>query len=200
LSQINLENTTIIEERLEFGSGVICFLGPNLTLRNCTLVLGMAARDLIIPQASFIDCTFITKKQLMNFRWDTAHLQGCRFQGRFIGNDFGEWPSSPGKGSIKDCDFSEAHLHATRFLNCDVRTLRFPRWPCFTIFDPARRARELRQLPWPEEVGHIEVEGFAKAPGSTVALTESATIIAKQRGTTPETIKAVLEKIDGVFC
>lgn len=189
----------IAQERFEWGSGVICFLGPNLTLRGCTLVLGMAARDLIIPQARFIDCTFIVKKYLKNFRWDTAHLQGCRFQGRFSGNDFGEWSYSPGTGSIKDCDFSAAHLDATRFLSCDVRTIQFPRWPCFTIFEPARRARELRQLPWPEEVGHIEVEGFAKAPASTVALTHSATALAKRRGTTPEAIKAVLETMDGAF-
>jgi hypothetical protein len=199
LSQINLENTEITQERFEWGSGVICFLGPSLTLRNCTLVLGMAARDLIIPQARFIDCTFIVKKQLKNFRWDTAHLQGCRFKGRFSGNDFGEWPSSPGQGSIRDCDFSEAHLDWSLFLNCDVRTIRFPPWPCFTILDPSRRWSELQALPWPRDKGPIIGAVLASAPPSSVALTLSASNLAKWCGTTPDAIKALVGRLDSVY-
>jgi hypothetical protein len=159
----------------------------------------MAARNLIIPQARFIDCTFIIKKELKNFRWDKAHLKGCRFKGRFSGNDFGEWPDEPGQGSIEDCDFTEARMNWTRFLGCDAHTLHFPSWPCFTIFDPVHRARELRNLSWPEAVGRIEIELCAEDPPSTVALTFSATDLAKRRGTTPEAIKAVLEKLDGVY-
>lgn len=186
-------------EQLEFGSEAVCFLGPRLTLRGCTLVLGMAARNLVIPQACFIDCTFIIKKQLTNFRWDTAYLQGCQFKGRFTGNDFGEWPSSPGQGSIKDCDFSEARLDMTRFLGCDVTTLRFPRWPCFTILDPVRRWRELGALPWPGLIGRVTMGGLAESPASTVALTFSAPDLAKRYGTTPEALKTVVEKMDDVF-
>jgi hypothetical protein len=186
-------------EELVFGSDVVCFLGPKLTLRGCTLVLSMAARNLVIPQARFIDCTFIVKKQLTNFRWDTAHLQGCQFKGRFIGNDFGEWPSSPDQGSIENCDFSQAQLDATRFLQCNMDTIRLPRWPCFTIFDPARRWQELVALPWPGRIGRIVIEGFAEDPPTTAAATDSATRLAKRYDTTPEAIKAVLEKLDGVY-
>jgi hypothetical protein len=199
LPQVNLENTEITQERFEWGSGVICFLGPNLTLRNCTLVLGMSARDLIIPQARFIDCTFIIKKQLKNFRWDTAHLQGCHFKGRFSGNDFGEWPSEPRKGSLVDCDFSGAHLNTTRFLSCDASTLRFPSWPCFTILEPARRWRELQALHWPGKYGPVIGNSFAKNPPSTVAMTYSAPELAKFCETTPEAIKALVENLDDVY-
>jgi hypothetical protein len=186
-------------EQLVFGPDVVCFLGPKLTLRGCTLVLSMAARNLVIPQARFIDCTFIIKRELANFRWDTAHLQGCQFKGRFSGNDFGEWPSAPGQGSIENCDFSQAHLEATRFLQCNIGTIRLPRWPCFTIFDPARRWRELVALPWPGRIGRIVIEGFAEDPPTTAAATDSATRLAKRYGTTPEAIKAVLEKMEGVY-
>lgn len=164
MSQVNLENTELSHERLEFGSGVVYFLGPNLTLRGCTLVLGMAARNLVIPQARFIACTFIVKRELKNFNWDTAHLQGCRFKGRFTGNDFGEWPSSPGLGSIADCDFSEARIDASRFLACDIRTLRLPTWPCFTLLHPHQRAEQLAALPWPESIGEIVISGLV-SPG-----------------------------------
>src|SRR5689334_14924070 len=159
----------------------------------------MAARDLIIPQARFIDCTFIIKKQLKSFRWDTAHLQGCRFKGHFRGNDFGEWPSAPGKGSLKDCDFSAARLDECRFLGCDVTTLRFPRWPCFTILHPYARHRELAMVPWPGDIGRIDAEFWAETPATTVAMTYSAPDLAKRSGTTPEAIQAVLDKLDGVF-
>ena len=138
-------------------------------------------------------------RELKSFRWGSAFLQGCRFKGRFSGNDFGEWPSSPGEGNIVDCDFSEAHLDASRFLACDVSTLRFPPWPCFTIFDPVPRWRELSSLPWPGDIGPIVMEGCAEDPPSTVALTYSALGLTKRYGTTPEAIKAVLEKLDGVY-
>jgi hypothetical protein len=199
VSQINLDNRELVNERLEIGRGVVCFLGPNLTLRNCTLVLKIAARNLIIPQARFMDCTLASLRQLRNFRWDTAHLKGCRFTGRYSGNDFGQWPSSPGQGSIEDCDFTEASLDATRFLACDVRTLRFPPWPCFTLFEPVRRWRELSALAWPGDIGPICVEGFAEDPPTTVAVTYSAPELAQRSGTTPEAIRAVLERLDGVY-
>ncbi|MDY7225108.1 hypothetical protein [Hyalangium rubrum] len=198
MSQVNLENAELVNERIEIGPDVVYFLGPNLTLRDCTLVLRGAARNLIIPQARFIDCTFEARRELKNFQWRHAHLKGCRFTGRFRGNDFGEWPSSPGEASVEGCDFGEAQLDGCRFLGGDVRTLRLPRWPCFTLFDPVRRWRELSALQWPGDIGSIVVEGFAEEPPSTMALTFFAPELAKRRGTTPESIKAVLEQLDGV--
>lgn len=162
-------------------------------------MLQIAARNLIIPQARFFDCTFESKRELKNFRWRDAHLKGCRFTGRFSGNDFGAWPFSAGEGSIEDCDFTQATLDACRFLGCDVRTLRLPSWPCFTFIDPVPRWRALSAHPWPGDVGPVVVEGFAEDPLSTVAVTYSAPALAKRSGTTPEAIKAVLEKLDGVF-
>jgi hypothetical protein len=198
LSQVNLENRELSNERLEIGAGIVYLLGPNLTLRHCTLVLKIAARNLIIPQARFVDCTFEARRELKNFRWNHAHLKGCRFTGRFSGNDFGSWPSNPHEGSIEECDFSEARLDGCRFFACDLRTLRFPSWPCFTILEPARRWRELIALPWPGDIGPINVKGFSKDSPTAVAVTYSAPELAKRSGTTPEAIRAVLEKLDGV--
>jgi hypothetical protein len=198
LSQINLENRELTNEQLELAAGVVYFLGPRLTLRHCTLVLRLAARDLVIPQARFTDCTFIAKRELKNFRWESAHLQGCTFTGRFSGNDFGSWPDCPEEGSVQNCDFSAARLDECRFLGCDVTTLRFPRWPCFTILHPYARHRELAKYPWPGDIGRIDAGFWAKTPATTVAMTYSAPDLAKRSGTTPEAIKAVLEKLDGV--
>jgi hypothetical protein len=43
------------------------------------------------------------------------------------------------------------------------------------------------------------MEGFADDPPETAAATFSATELAERHGTTPEAIKAVLEKLDGVY-
>jgi hypothetical protein len=200
LNNVIYENQDIENERLELSDrNSLYFLGHNLTLRRCTLVLGVPAKRLHINQTRIIECTIEVSRLLKNFRWDSAHLMGCRFKGRFVGNDFGEWPSSPNQGGIVDCDLAAARLHQTRFLGCDASTLRFPRWPCFTLLDTARRAAELATLPWPGKYGHIIAKGFAEDPSSTVAVTYAAPDLAKFCGTTPEAIKALIEKLDGVY-
>jgi hypothetical protein len=198
LSQINLENRVLENERLELHPGVVYFLGPELTLKNCTLVLRVSARNLVIPHAHFTGCNFEVKKELKNFRWEHAILEGCRFTGRLTGNDFGAWPDSRWPGRIQDCDFSAAQLYGCRFLACDTSTLHFPSWPCFTLLDTFRRARELSAAPWPGEIGPIAMSDFDQDPPTTVAVTYSAIALAKRYGTTPEAIRATLEKLDGV--
>jgi hypothetical protein len=197
---IQFSDQEISNEQLVLESATeLYYLGHNLTLRNCTLVIKVPARALVIARTRLVGCTIEAKRELKNFRWQSAVLKGCRFQGRFTGNDFGEWPSAPGQGSIDGCDFTDAHLDQTRFLGCDIRTLRFPPWPCFTLLDPVRRHRELAALPWPGNVGRGEIALCAEDPPSTVALTFSAPALAKRNGTTPEAIRALVEKLDGVF-
>lgn len=198
MSQVNLEDTEIENERLELNAGVIYFLGPNLTLRNCHLVLRVPSRDLIIPQARFINCTIDIKKELKNFRWEHATLKGCRFTGHLSGNDFGRWPTTEkAPGSIEDCDFTDARVDESRFVGCDINTLRLPSWPCFTFLEPARRSRELSALAWPGLMG-IAVKAFAEDPESTAAVTYWAPSVAKWAGCSVEEIRAVLERLEGV--
>jgi hypothetical protein len=197
---IQFSDQEITNEQLILDSATeLYYLGHNLTLRNSTLVIKVPARALVIARTQLIDCTIEVKRELKNFRWGSAFLKGCKFKGRFVGNDFGEQPYSPGEGGLENCDFTEAHVDASRFLACDTRTLRLPSWPCFTLFDPVRRWRELRALEWPGDIGPVVVEGFAEYPPTSVAVTYSASSLAKKSGTTPEAIKAVLEKLDGVY-
>ena len=199
MSQVNLEETEIENERLELNAGTIYFLGPNLTLRNCTLVLRVPVRDLIIPQAQFINCTIDIKKELKNLRWEHATIKGCRFTGRLSGNDFGRWPYSlKAPGSIEDCDFTEARLDGCRFVGCDINTIRLPSWPCFTILDPVRRSRELNAITWPGLMG-VGIKGFAEYPESTAAITDWAPGVARWAGCTEAEIRAVIEQLDGVY-
>src|SRR5262245_58306191 len=109
------EDQELENERLELtDKGSMYFLGHNLTLKNCTLVLKVPASRLFIHGVRFIDCTFEVKQELKNHQdWIRASFKGCRFKGRLSGCDFGYWPeygSDPEYqlGSIEDCDFTEA--------------------------------------------------------------------------------------------
>ena len=199
LNNVIYENRVIEDERLELSDhNSLYFLGHNLTLRRCTLVLGVPAKRLHVNKTRIIECTIEVSRLLKNFQWSWAHLAGCQFKGRFVGNDFGNWRGTD-EGSIVDCDFSAAYLDQTRFLSCEAPSLRFPPWPCFTIFDPVRRWRDLRALAWPGDIGSVVIEGYAERPLSTAAVTYAAPALAKRCGTTPEAIRAVLEKLDGVY-
>jgi hypothetical protein len=201
-TKVFYENREIENERLELtDKGSLYFLGSNVTFRNCTLVLKVSGRNLIFDHGTrFIDCTFEVKQELKNHQdWVFASLKGCRFKGSLSGCDFGHWPSyseRAGHGSIEDCDFSEARLDGCRFMGCDPATLRFPKWPCFTFLDPIGRCGELNSVPWPGRVGPIVIETLRKQPPTTVALTEHALTIAKRYDTTPEELRAVIEKFD----
>ncbi|HEX8825845.1 MAG TPA: pentapeptide repeat-containing protein [Archangium sp.] len=187
-------------QRLELADkDGIYFLGPSLTLRRCTVVLRVPARWLHILPSRFIDCTFEVKQELKNFPWVGAAMKGCRFKGRMSGCDFGPWRNyTEGweQSSVEDCDFSEAQLSNCRFHGCDMRTLRLPRWPCFTILDPIGRSRELNSVQWPGRFGAVVVENLSTEPPSTVAMTFFAPLMAKRFGTTEEELKAAIERFD----
>jgi hypothetical protein len=189
-------------ERLELiaEKDRLIYLGPNLTLWRCTIVVRVPASRLIIRQARFIDCTIELKQELRNHRdWVSASLEGCRFKGRMQGCDFGPfagYTSGGEHGQVEDCDFSEARLDLCRFHSCDMRTLRLPRWPCFTILDPIGRGRELTSVEWPGRFRPVTLEGDYKEVPSVVATTFYAPAEAKRSGTTEDELKAAIERFD----
>jgi hypothetical protein len=198
---IHYKDREIIGERLELPKGALYWLGPNLTLRDCTLVIGVASRGLTLMSGQFIDCTIQANGELKNKRWARMSFKGCRFQGRFTGNDFGFREDDLDKwrlGGIQNCDFSEARLDGCRFYNCDMRTIQLPRWPCFTLLDPVRRAEELARSKWPGLFGPVIVEGLLEQEESVVAVSYHAPSIAERLDTTAEDLRAVLETLPGV--
>ena len=201
LENVLIEDKMITNERLELtDKNSLYFLGPNLSLRNCTVVLRVSARNLIIVGAQFIDCTFEVKQELKNHQqWVKASLKGCRFTGRLTGCDFGHWPdygTGWEHGAIEDCDFTEARLDGCRIMGSDPATIRFPRWPCFTILDPIGRARELNSVQWPGGYRPVVVEGQYRDPPCTTAVTLYAPSLAKRRDTTEEAFREMVERFD----
>jgi hypothetical protein len=204
-TKVFYEDREIENERLELtDKGSLYFLGSNVMFRKCTLVLKVSGRNLIFDQGTrFIDCTFEVKQELKNHQdWVFASLKGCRFKGRLSGCDFGHWPSyseRAGHGSIEDCDFTEARMDGCRIMGSDPATLRFPKWPCFTILDPIGRASELRGVKWPGLFGRVTVDELHTQPAPTQSLTYHAPSIAKRMETTEEELRAVIEKFDCIL-
>jgi len=201
-NKVFYEDREIENERLELtDKGSLYFFGSNVTFRNCTLILKVSGRNLLFDEGTrFIDCTFEVKQELKNHQqWVFASLKGCRFKGRLTGCDFGHWPDYSKRavhGSIEDCDFTEARLDGCRIMGCDPATLRFPKWPCFTLLDPIGRATELRGARWPGLVGSVTMDELHTQPAPTRALTYHAPSIARRLETTEDELRAVIEKFD----
>ncbi|WNG44869.1 hypothetical protein F0U60_12770 [Archangium minus] len=198
---IHYKDREIVGERLELPAGALYWLGPNLTLRNCTVVISVASRWLTLMSGQFIDCTIQAKGELKNKRWARMSFKGCHFKGRFTGNDFGFREDDLDKwrlGGIENCDFSEARLDGCRFYNCDMRTIRLPRWPCFTILEPVQRAAELARLKWPGLFGSVIIEGLPEQEVCVVAVAYHAPSVAERLDTTAEELRAVLERVPRV--
>lgn len=195
---IRFMTTEIKNERLVLDSKTeVYYLGQDLILKGCTLILKVPARALVVTNARFIDCSIEVKQQLKNFRWDCATLRGCRITGRLSGNDFGPQKSSLYPGSIEDCDFTGAQLDGCRFMGCDISTIRLPRWPCFTLLEPSKRSQELSRLPWPSSLRFLPTT-FEWAPTHTAAVTFYAPTLVKKYNVSEQELRAFVERLEGV--
>lgn len=195
---IHIHHTRLENELIELGNQDAYYLGPDLTLVNCTVVLRLSARAFTLTTTHFIDCQIQAKKRLENFYWCNAFLKNCRFSGIFSGCDFGHWPENfEPEGGLEEGDFSQATLDGCRFIDCDSNTITFPVWPCFTILDPVQRIAEMNTVQWPGNMS-ILLQTFADYPQRTTAVTFSAPVLAKKLGFHESELKPVLEQLGGI--
>ncbi|MBM7116601.1 hypothetical protein [Archangium primigenium] len=176
--------------------GPIYWLGPDLTLRDCTVVISATGRSLVPMSGQFIDCTL----QAKGVSWAPMELKGCHFKGGFSGNDFGfraDLFDREKAGGVEDCDFSEAHLNGCRFFNCDLSTIRLPLWPCFTFLDARRHAAEMARRAWPGSFDSV-IRTVSDPPEGTVASVWHAPTVARKSDTTVEALRAALAGAPGV--
>jgi hypothetical protein len=181
------------------------FLGPNAVFEDSRVDIDVSARGLGIVDTRFINCTIRVKRPLNNFSFCHAYLERCVLKGRFSGCEFGrrieDNPEDPlyyPEAGIVETDLSAAKLHACRFLNCDLSTLRLPSWPCFTIRDPEGVREQAIELPWPGTSGIIPGT-WRNQPPKRVAATYDARRVCKEDGATEAELKAVLAQLPGVI-
>ena len=198
---IHFKDREIVGERIELTKGPLYWLGPDLMLRDCTVIISAARHSVTLMSGQLINCTIQVKGEMKALRWAPMTLKGCRFKGRFTGNDFGfreDLDERRKLGGIEDCDFSEARLNGCRFFNCDMSTIRLPRWPCFTFLDARQHAAELGRREWPGSFGSV-IKTVCDPPKGTVASAWHAPTVAEKMDTTVEELRAALETAPGIF-
>ncbi len=84
---IHYKDQEISDTRLELAEKErLTYLGPNLILRQCNLVIRLPTSRLHILPTRFLDCTIELKQELRNFRGlDEFFSEGLPLQGSHVG-------------------------------------------------------------------------------------------------------------------
>lgn len=187
---------TIIGEALTFDKVQQVYLGPNLNLKHCNIVLKKPATAVTFNSVRMIDCNI--DASLKNFsQWLHADLSGCRFSGILSGNDFGHWREASQFGKIERCNFSDAVLDGCRFFNCSLDSIIFPPWPGFLVKSPCLNGEGLESVDWPGELEDW-FGGLSWSPEDVVAIAGNAEKLIANFGGTLEEVNRLLKKLDFV--
>ena len=124
-------------KKLAYGEAPLTRLLKS-TFENCDISLSCPLNGLEVEGCVFRDCSIHATTTQGNLDFDTTIFERCKFTGEFPGCDFGarSTPNGKTRGTIKACDFRKATLDIVGFSNCDLSTLKLPRWPHFTITNP----------------------------------------------------------------
>ncbi|WP_201581388.1 MULTISPECIES: hypothetical protein [Psychrobacter] len=196
----NFSNKTIIDEEIIIESNSCIFLGPNLKLVDCVVINKQTARGIQFLDAEMVGGVFQTKKKLTNWQEHSVTFDSVTFKGNFLGCDLGGRPdeeSSNHYGLVKDCDFSQANMHLCRLFNADIESIKFGRWPYFTIINLEAAAIQIQKLNVPNEL--IISLDISDEPEGTSAVLFNAELIAKKEGIDIEVIKELVSQIDSVI-
>ncbi len=196
---VGYRDTTIKDETIvldKHPEDLYQFLGPNLILKNCTLVIKLSANALGIQTLQMEGGRFEQKKQLTNVQLNTCHFDGVTFTGSFSGVDFGWWNDDK-DASIKNCDFSHAKLKGVRFLQTDLSTIVLPEAPGFSFTINKKHLSEF-QIPeeWPRKLKSY-VRTAANSVDGCSLVAYDAHDIAKSSKTTPEYVLECLSEVPG---
>jgi hypothetical protein len=196
-----LRQQELIRQEILLDDKDMNFLGPELILRECKVILRASSRSMTFKEVTFIDCEITAKqKQTNNQEWCSTALRNTKFFGNFVGNDFGKWPEGFGDfGNVEGCDFSGAVLDQCRIMTCDPASLTFPRWPCFTILHPSRDVSRLKGRSWPKSLrSEFDLLDGRPARATALVLNAKRILLESPEGSESE-MKAALEGVEGIL-
>jgi len=186
----------IENEQIVFGNKEYAYLGPELTFKNCEIILKVSTKNLTITDTKFINCQIIAKKKLVNCQeWSSAIIKGCSFKGSFVGNDFGYSDEKYGNGSIDDCNFSEADLRYCRLMSCDLKNFKLPQWPYFTVENPFKQKEVIASIEWSGKL-KTWAKVLMRSQDITTGACFYAPDIANEDDTDLDEIKSMLQNIN----
>jgi hypothetical protein len=195
----SLQQKVIVDTELVLSDQVHNYLGPDLVLQRCRVLLRTNSKALTVTEVQFIDCQIEATRKLSNFQmWCSAVIKGCKFSGKFVGNDFGNWHEQHAKGSIANCDFSNAVLDGCRFMDCEIDSIKLPKWPCAAILYPQKQSGRVVSVDWPGKL-RLWAQDLVNQPNVTAALVEYAPTLARQFGCTEEELREALRRLENVL-
>jgi hypothetical protein len=194
---VQYRDTTVSGETIEFNNKDMHFLGPNLVLVDCHLIVNSARKGFNVSGFRMSGGTFEIASKLTDTQFDRVQFESVSFAGHFSGIDFGWWDDSE-PGSIRDCDFSNATMQACRFLGAELSGITLPRWPHFAIPDPRRLASWVKTQTWPLKLDIMLEVATDVDPGCAAAV-DNAQRLADADSISLDDMRALLEKIPGVM-
>lgn len=193
---MRLNNVQLSNQEIKLTGDEVHALGPGLILTRCDVISDGDFNSLIVAGMTMVGGRFIQEAVLTNFHFAYAHFLGIKFSGSYSGCDFGDWDAVE-KASIEECDFTDANLDGCRFLNCDVQTIKFPKWPGFTIINPAAALSHVSSFQWPERLGSLMFI-YADNDPECSAICGDAERIAKKYGLGLDELRDLLVLVPGI--
>ncbi len=194
---MKFKNQHLSQQEISLSDDEVNTLGPELVLEDCSVVSSCTAEAIVIAGVRMKGGVFDQRLPLSNYHFERAHFERVSFIGSYSGCDFGDWDSEQ-KSSIVDCDFTNARLDGSRFLRCKTETIRFPKWPCFTIVNPRSARQYVISQNWPGRVG-TTLDIYTDADSECVAITGDAERIAKKNKLSVTDFRNLLIKIPGIL-
>jgi hypothetical protein len=194
---MKLRDKKISGEQLLLSNLEVNFLGPDLVLENCDVHSDCQSKALTISGLKMTGGRFVQQdRALTDFHFERAHFSSVKFSGKFTGCTFGDWESVD-VSSIQDCDFTDAGLEDSRFLNCEIESIRLPKWPAFTIVSPAEARDFVMSRPWPSKT-RIALDVYTDTDPECVAICGDAAQLAKSDDIPLDELRTLLEVVPGV--
>jgi hypothetical protein len=171
------------------------------TCRHCTLKIANS-HAVTIGNCYLNECIFDPQKTV-NATWLDNYWEKCVFLGDYNSTHFGQKAVDTetypwGAIAVRGCDFTQATMHVCAFNRTDINSIKFPRWPCFTIIQPSkhRLVWEKMLLPLPE---WLMRSWYCETSPVDAEVLHWPTIAKKWcPDHDPDEVKAVLETLDFV--
>ncbi len=130
---------------MEISLGRQDAVAANTMITNCTVRL-LHPNDVTISCSTFTDSTIKVNGKCKR-NWNGCYYDSCVFRGSYFDHYFGNDCSfCPGRGGLRNCDFTNAKLDLCGFINCKADDLRLPGWPHVAIFHPRENAADFAEL------------------------------------------------------
>ncbi|MCM3270310.1 hypothetical protein [Paenibacillus elgii] len=191
-----MNNQVLSSQTIQLERNQVSFLGPNLEMHDCTVISEADTKGLTFVGLRMHGGIFHQKRALKDFHFQGAHFSRVRFMGNYLGCDFGDWDDI-NRSSVSECDFSSARMHGCRLLNCDMKGIHIPKWPCFCFSNPAEARDFVNSRSWPKKIGLI-LDIFTDEDRECVATFGDASVLAKESGLPLSEVRSLLMVIPGI--